>query len=181
MDAQFADVIAAAQSAGLIAKARTVIVAIDGFGGAGKSTLAARVAERLDAVVVQTDDFASWDNPLDWWPRLLEQVLVPLSHDEPARYQRYDWDARELAEWIEVAPGGIVIVEGVSSSRAAFRPFLSLAIWVDAPSDLRLARGLERDGVDMRDQWIEWMSAEQAWADDEDPRAAADLIVSGRE
>jgi cytidylate kinase len=40
---------------------RTKIVAIDGCGGAGKSTLAARIAPRLvDAPVIHTDDFASF-------------------------------------------------------------------------------------------------------------------------
>jgi len=57
---------------------RCRIVAIDGPGGAGKSTLAARVAGALDAQVVRTDDFASWDEPFEWWPRLIKQVLAPL-------------------------------------------------------------------------------------------------------
>lgn len=48
----------------------TRIVAIDGPGGAGKSSLAAYLAQELDAPVVHTDDFASWDNPIDWWPEL---------------------------------------------------------------------------------------------------------------
>jgi hypothetical protein len=49
----------------------TRVVAIDGHGGAGKSTLAKRLAKELGgAQIVETDDFASWDNPLNWWPRL---------------------------------------------------------------------------------------------------------------
>src|SRR5215212_9991964 len=59
----------------------TRIVAVDGPGGAGKSTLAAALAAELDAPVVHTDDFASWDNPLDWWPRAIHQVLEPLTRD----------------------------------------------------------------------------------------------------
>ncbi|MFI9404468.1 uridine kinase [Nocardia sp. NPDC052316] len=84
----------------------TKLVAIDGPGGAGKSTLAAQLARACDATVVPTDSFASWDNALDWWPRLERQVLEPLGRDEVGRYQRYDWEQRELAEWHEVAPGG---------------------------------------------------------------------------
>ncbi|HXR12510.1 MAG TPA: hypothetical protein VN770_09460, partial [Gaiellaceae bacterium] len=45
----------------------TRIVAVDGAGGAGKSSLAERLASRLGASIVHTDDFASWDNPVDWW------------------------------------------------------------------------------------------------------------------
>src|SRR5207248_7862739 len=42
----------------------TKIVAVDGHGGAGKTTLAARLANALGCEVIQTDDFASWDNPV---------------------------------------------------------------------------------------------------------------------
>jgi uridine kinase len=155
----------------------TVIVAIDSCGGAGKSTLAAELSADFDAVVVHTDDFASWDHPLDWWPRLRDEALVPLGDGRPAHFRRYDWDARVLAEEIEVAPGGVVIVEGVSSSRRAFRPWLAASIWVEAPRELRLLRGLARDGESARAQWETWMAAEDAWIDSESPAAACDLIV----
>lgn len=179
MDTDFGEVAAAAATAVPVGNASTVIIAVDGFGGAGKSTLAARFATQIGAVVLHTDDFASWDNPLDWWPGLLEQLLVPLSRNDTARYRRYDWDRRALAEWAEVQPGGIVIIEGVSSSRRKFLPFLSRAIWVDAPRGLRLARGLERDGDGMREQWLEWMEAEDAWAGEDRARDYADFVVRG--
>ncbi|MBT7203398.1 MAG: hypothetical protein HN867_07910, partial [Deltaproteobacteria bacterium] len=58
------------------------IVAIDGCGGAGKSTLATKLAVLLDdCPVIHTDDFASWDHPLDWYPRMIAQVLEPLRHN----------------------------------------------------------------------------------------------------
>ena len=157
----------------------TSIVAIDGFGGAGKSTLAAAIAERVSADIVHTDDFASWEVPLDWWPRLRDQVLIPLSHGQTAHYQPYDWDARALTDWIDVAPGGLVLLEGVSSSRSAFRPFLSRSIWVDTPRATRLSRGLERDGTAAHEQWLRWMAEEDAWALKESPADCADCIISG--
>lgn len=155
----------------------TVIVAIDGCGGAGKSTLAAELSADFDAAVVHTDDFASWDDPLDWWPRVRDEVLVPLGAGRPARFQRYDWDARALTEVVEIAPGGVVIIEGVSASRRAFRPWLAASIWVEAPRELRLRRGLARDGDSARAHWEEWMAAEDAWIDSESPIEACDVIV----
>src|ERR1039458_4274731 len=110
----------------------TKIIAIDGPGGAGKSTLASQLAADLgDAPIVQTDDFASWDNPLNWWPRLLEQVLKPLADNQAAHYQRYDWGSKQLAEWHKVKPTEYLILEGVSAARKAFRPYLSFSIWVE--------------------------------------------------
>jgi uridine kinase len=179
MTADFAEVLAAFEAARPVAPSSTSIVAVDGFGGSGKSTLATRILAERDSTLVHTDDFAAWDNSLGWWPRLLEQVLAPLSHNERARYQRYDWDARELAEWHSIEPSGLVVVEGVSSSRDVVRPYLSLAVWVDAPRELRLERGIERDGQGMRDAWLSWMADEDEWAATEDPRAHASLIISG--
>ena len=70
---------------------QTRIVAIDGCGGAGKSTLATKLANILDnCPVIHTDDFASWDHPLDWYPRVIEQVLEPLRHNHVAHFQKFD-------------------------------------------------------------------------------------------
>jgi len=158
----------------------TRVVAVDGPGGAGKSTLASRLSSALgDAPVIHTDDFASWDVPLEWWPRLRAQVLDPLSRDEPARWQRYDWETERLAEWHETAPAPFLILEGVSSSRAAFRPYLSYTIWVETPRDERLRRGLERDGSAALPLWQTWMADEDAYIAHEQPLAHADIIVAG--
>jgi uridine kinase len=158
----------------------TRVVAIDGLGGAGKSTLAARLAQRLDgALVVHTDDFASWETPIDWWPRLVEQVLDPLAVNRAGRYQRYDWDTARLAEWIDVPPDAFVVLEGVSAAREAFRPYLALSVWVETPRDERLRRGLARDGEHMRERWLDWMAAEDAYVEREQPQRHVDIVLDG--
>jgi uridine kinase len=158
----------------------TAVVAIDGLGGAGKSTLAKKLAQELhDAPIIHTDDFASWENPLNWWPRLLEQVLEPLARNEPGRYQRYDWDSRTLAEWREVPVTKHLLIEGVSASRKAFQPYLAFSVWVETPRDKRLQRGLERDGEDARALWDDWMAEEDKYVELEKPAQRADLVMSG--
>jgi uridine kinase len=156
------------------------IVAIDGPGGAGKSTLAETVSLALGGVpIVHTDDFASWDVPIDWWPRMVEQLLVPLSRNRVARYQRYDWVERKLADWHEVEPAEFLILEGVSSSREAFRPYLAYTIWVETPRDIRLKRGLERDGDDALALWQSWMEEEDDYISREYPAENADVVIEG--
>lgn len=159
---------------------RTKILAVDGLGGAGKSTLAAALATRLAAPIVQTDDFASWDQPLDWWPRLLAEVLEPLSRNEACRFRRTDWEGTGREEWVAVEPADVVILEGVGASRAVFRPFVTCAVWVETPREERLRRGLERDGEAARQRWLDWMAEEDDYVAREQPRLRADVVVSGQ-
>jgi uridine kinase len=157
------------------------IVAIDGPGGAGKTSLAEWLGRRLDgAPTIHTDDFASWDDQLGWWPRMLTEVLEPLAAGRAAVFMPTSWDGHPR-DRVVVEAGELVILEGVASSRAAFRPYLSYSIWVETPSELRLARGLARDGESMRPQWGEWMAVEDRYLEDERPADHADLVLPGDE
>jgi uridine kinase len=156
------------------------MVGIDGLGGSGKSTLAARLAEHLgDSAVVQTDYFASWDNPLDWYPRLISEALEPLSRGHAARFQCFDWEKRAPGPWLNVSPAPVILLEGVSATRRALARFLAYRIWADAARDVRLARGLQRDGEAMRGQWEAWMRDEDAYVAKEHPERSADLVTAG--
>ena len=157
----------------------TKIIGIDGCGGAGKTTFAARLAKRLDAQIIHTDDFASWDNTLNWHDRLLKQVITPLSQNAPGRYQRYDWTQNALAEWHDVPVQPHVIIEGVSSIRALFRPAYAFTIYVEAPQDVRLERGLSRDGAQALLQWQNWQRDEDTYVANESPQAFADIVLNG--
>lgn len=90
------------------------------------------------------------------------------------------WDEPLSCEWHDVDPGGVVLIEGVCSSRRVFRPYLAAAVWVDTPREVRLDRGLDRDGATAVGLWSAWMVEEYyAWIADERPAEAADLIVPG--
>jgi len=157
----------------------TKIVAIDGHGASGKSELADRLARTLGGIaVVRTDDFAR-PNVRGWdWERMHAQVLEPLLMDRPGRYQRYDWDDDRPAEWHDVPVGGTVIVEGVSSMRDELGRYWNLAIWLDCTYEIRLQRGVERDGEAMRPQWTEvWMPEEDAYFRSQRPDRKADLVI----
>ncbi|MFD3592922.1 uridine kinase [Nocardia sp. NPDC058640] len=158
----------------------TRLVAIDGPGGAGKSTLAAQLAAACSATLLHTDDFASWDNQFDWWPRLEQQILSPIANGQAGRYQRYDWGTQTLAEWHDVVPPKVLILEGVSAARNAVRDRLSLSIWVQASPAVRLARGLARDGEVALPLWQRWMAAEDVHFAANRTRAHADVVISGQ-
>ncbi len=167
------------------------LVGIDGCGGAGKSALARLLAGAIPGSrIVEMDDFyrpgrerrqASNEVAGHFdWRRLERQVLAPLSKGQDARFQRYDWDRDELTDWREVPGHGLVLVEGVGSTRRELRGYYAFTIWVEASRDTRLARGLARDGEGARDRWVDdWMPAEDRYVADHAPAGAADLLVIG--
>src|SRR3954464_13548823 len=105
-------------------------VGVEGRGGSGKATLAKRLAERFHASLVQTDDFASWDNPMSWWPLVIEQVFQPIQKGTKAlNYPRSKWWENHHPEPVIQQPvTDIMILEGVGSSRNEFRDYISLSI-----------------------------------------------------
>jgi uridine kinase len=164
-------------------KPGTVLVAIDGAGGAGKSTLAASIADQMEgSCIVCLDDFArpsvpGWDQD-----RFRHQVLGPLLAGQDACYQRWDWPTDSGAEWHRVPAGSIVIIEGVSSTRSELAECWDLTIWVDTPRAIRLERGIQRDGEAMRSKWTDvWMPEEEAYIETQQPAERADIIVSGHD
>jgi uridine kinase len=156
------------------------LVGVDGCGGAGKTTFAARLSAAAGgAPVVHTDDFASWEQPIEWWPRMLSEVIDPLLRGEPATFRPYDWVERAASASITVQPAPLVVVEGVGATRRAWRDRLVARIWVEAPRGERLRRGLERDGAHMAGFWQWWMAAEDRYVLEERPDLHADLRVAG--
>ena len=170
---------------------RTTLVAMDGLTCAGKSTLAGQVAAGLqNAAVVDVDDFyrrlapeeiailgpkESYDRYFDW-ERLLRKVLVPLNRGSPARYRRYDWITNSFAEWRQIEPSTVVIVEGVYTTRPELRPYFSVMVYVDTPRDVRLARLLDRGYPDV--SWVDhWMAAEDWYVKNMHPTEQVALVV----
>jgi len=161
------------------------LVAVDGRGGAGKSTLARALAAACGgAPVVRVDDFLYWGNIQDWWPRLEGQALRPLLSGSPARFRVRDWAGdplgQGLAGWAEVRPAEVVIVEGITSSRQAIAADLAMALWVAAPRDVRLRRAIARDGDRRRALWIEWMRLEDEFFARDGAASRADHVACGQ-
>lgn len=160
------------------------LVGIDGPSGSGKSTLARRLRTRLPGSgLVEIDDFLSWADPAWWWPRFEAEVLQPLVEGRAAGYRVRDWSGDEfgtaLGDWKVQPWASVVLLEGVGCTRREASPYLAYAIWVDASSELRLTRGLDRDGDDHLDVWHRWMTWEQRFVTKDGARDRADLRVDG--
>jgi uridine kinase len=160
------------------------LVCVDGPAGSGKTTLARAVAdaaaEHGSAGVVQVDDLLDgWGGLADAGDTVRTEVLEPLSQRRSGRYRRYDWHAGRFAERVAVAPADLLVLEGVGSWRSSYASWVTILVWVEAPRDLRLARGLARDGESLRPQWEAWLPAEASLFRQERTRDRADLVVDG--
>jgi len=156
------------------------LVCVDGPAGSGKTTLAGAVAAlRPGTPVIHMDDlYDGWEG----LPHLTDQLgglLRPLSTGAPGRYRRYDWYAGRYAETVTVAPGALLVLEGVGSGSRAHADLTTALAWVWAPAGLRLRRGLERDGEALADRWHQWMVDEDRYLAQEQVEARADLLVDG--
>lgn len=132
---------------------KPVVVGISGFGGAGKSTLAKQLKEKLrDSEIVSVDDFvidhlakrgSDWDG-FDW-KRFEQEVFGPLSKGErKLSYGVYHWDENTVGRRKEVA-AQVFILEGVGIFRESFMKYFDYTIWMDCPLDVANMRGLQRD------------------------------------
>jgi uridine kinase len=152
------------------------LVGIGGRGGAGKSTLAGLIP---GAQVVGTDEF--WDGSEFELSRLRREVVDPLLEASVAHFHGFDWDAKRKAPTPRVVrPEGVVVIEGVCALHRMFRDAYDVRVWVDAPRELRLERGLARDGEAARERWeTVWMPSEQRYIERDDPIPSAHVIVDG--
>ncbi len=159
---------------------QTRLVLVDGPAGSGKSSLAAQLGTALPAQVVHMDDlYPGWQGLVDGIDRLGKQIIDPLQFGALARFQRYDWERGEYAEWHEVPAEPVLVVEGCGAGARRFDPVTTLLIWVEADDALRLRRGLARDGEAVRAEWMRWMADEASIYAAEETRDRADVRLDG--
>ncbi|HET7357644.1 MAG TPA: 4-amino-4-deoxy-L-arabinose transferase [Nocardioidaceae bacterium] len=162
----------------------TRLVCVDGPAGSGKTTLAAVLANL--AAQHGSVDVLHMDDMLEGWrglpgvlPRVAADLVDPLRSGRPGRYRRYDWAAGRFAETHTVGPVDVLVLEGVGSGGSAYDDAITTLVWVEVPRDLRLARGVERDGEQVRAHWLTWMQDEDAVHARERTRERADILVDG--
>jgi uridine kinase len=187
------DEAAASVAASVLASPPTLrggrLVCVDGPSGAGKTTLAATlVAAFEDALppggtvrVLHMDDvYDGWAGLDAGMATVATSVVAPLSAGEPGRYRRYDWHRMAFAEEVDVPPCDVLVVEGVGAGASAYDEAVTALVWLDAPPDVRLARGLARDGEAVRDRLLAWADQETAMFVRERTRSRADMVLDGQ-
>lgn len=162
----------------------TRLLCVDGRAGAGKTTLGNALARAAPASCTTTllhmdDLYEGWSGLAAVAGRVERDLVRPLAQDRPGGYRRYDWHRGAFAEWVPVDPVDLLVLEGVGSGAAAYRDHITTLVWVEAPRELRVARGRARDGEAVLPYWLAWMADEDALFARERTRERADVAVDG--
>lgn len=179
-------------------KDQLLVIAIDGAGGAGKSTLcqtlAAQIATWAPPQVLKLDDFY---HPLDRLERaqlhqvqarqayfnvdqFKQNILRPLRLGHRASYKPIHWLNGEGEQAVELLTRGVLLLDGVFSFSKPLRDMVDLSLFVDTPPQLRQQRLLARPQLST--DWVSHWQATEAWHHEHEQTAnAVDFVFSGSE
>lgn len=171
---------------------RVPVVGISGHGGAGKSTLALRLASDLgidEDQVVATDAFYAttcgpdaglWEQ-YDW--ALLEEVVRSVhAGDDRLRYE-YRWWSGQTGVEDHPMPAALV-VEGIRLFSDRTRDWFDLMVWVDMDPDEAGSRAVARnllqgdDAAEIALWGTKWIPEGHDYERLERPQERVDLVIS---
>lgn len=168
---------------------RPLIVAVDGRGASGKSTLARALSAAVPgSVVVHTDDVA-WHEPyFEWAHLLLADILEPVREGRPVDHRPGAWERKGREGSIRVPAGlGLVVVEGTGAGDTLLGPVTDVLVWVQSSVQEAERRGIARDVAEGTNGdygqtvafWHDWQASEIEYLQRQRPWERAGLVVDG--
>lgn len=138
-----------ARRSGAAAPGGTLVVAVDGFSGAGKTWLSTRLAEALRAELLHVDAFVpGWHGLAAGVRAVGEDLVAPWSQGRAARPLLYDWDAEAPGARPTLPPPPVAVLEGCGIASLGAGSGLAARLWVHAPPHVRDRRLDDREDRD---------------------------------
>ncbi|NEX46558.1 AAA family ATPase [Pseudotabrizicola algicola] len=130
------------------------VIALCGFPGSGKTTLARRLAQRLGAGLVEYDRFETFTR------RPLPEVLDWLAAGAP--YAQLQAPGLEEALRLAARGGAVVFDTPLGRAHPQTGGLIDRCFWLDCPADLALARKVAQLSREVPDadsaRFVEWLS-----------------------
>ncbi len=164
------------------------ILAIDGRCASGKTTLAAKLSERLGFAVVHMDDFylpfslrtpermAEAGGNMDF-DRLINEILKPFSAGENAVYRPYACHENRFLSPINLNFSSSIILEGSYSCHPKIRSFSAIKIFMDISAKKQLERIAVRDPGHVDAYRSTWIPREEYYFESCSVRDICDTIL----
>ena len=163
------------------------VVLLDGFSGAGKTTVADALAAASSRAgqerrLVRLEEHVhGWHALADAVDALRVDLLLPLAAGRPGRLRRWDWVRGQPARETRVASGERLLVEGSGAAAAGTGPARegAVVVWVQADPEARRTRLDARADADAYRPWRDvWARQEHALAEAHGAGREADLVVA---
>jgi hypothetical protein len=155
------------------------LLLVDGRSGAGKTQWARQKQQENGFLLVSLDDvYPGWDGLDAGHRHAFHHGILPWSRGQIGKLRRWDWDTMSPGGVIEINPEANLIIEGCGSLSLLTSPFASQRFWVEADSEVRQQRALERDGDMFAPHWNRWsLQEDRFYAIHRSPQLA-DVVIS---
>ncbi len=157
------------KAAEVLGEKEVCVIAIDGRAASGKTTLARRLRNIMDADVIEMDDFflppalrtaerlAEAGGNIHY-ERFMEEVLPCLSRPEPFSYRVFSCSVMDFGGEMEISTAPVRIVEGSYSQHPLFGDYADVKVFSMVEEKEQMDRILQRNGEQMaemfRTRWI---------------------------
>lgn len=186
---------------------KTLIIGIDGLGGAGKTTIANSLKQELsnknyNSVILHIDDFINprnirYDEAKEEWycyyyiqwryDYLIKEILMPIKEGIEINKQIEIYDKDNdiyILEQIKIPQGSILLLEGIFLQRKEVREYFDYIVYLDTPEKVRLNRVINRDKYigDSEDIKLKYerryFPAEDKYIEEYHPMENADFVLN---
>ena len=164
---------------------RAPVILIDGRTGSGKTEFATdlqnelfRTLEQAPRVISMDDLYPGWGGLNEGALYLLQQILIPLSKNQTAYWQRYNWQTESREQSLTSFQGGTpLIIEGCGAISLASSELADYTIWLSAPKDVRRKRFSLRDGGAYDQYFEKWSEQEDEFYKTHKSEQLANLLI----
>lgn len=166
-----------------------IIIAIDGYGGSGKTSIAKEITRLGNFNIISIDDFPCYESEYLFHSlgtqtristdRIIRKVITPHLRDKVIKFIPTNWWKHEKQKNEKTfKPNNLLIIEGCYSSLPAINKYVDFTIWIESCRSKTLERVIARDGIDARQHWLNiYYPNEHKYVAKYKPKEKADLVI----